>query len=195
MPRWFHRQGADPMMVTARQRHAEAGQMKVGVFLHGTAIMHAAAAGVERDERVRQVRRRDPSVLEFASYVPTPGTAGKLAAWERHGAALVYLSSHRRSDDIRADEAVIRRYRFPAGPVHGRHEDEDYGALVERLGLDVLVEDDCDSIGGAAKTCAAQLSLAVSQSVRCLVLPEFGGLAGLPDDPAKLLTLGETTTP
>ena len=54
--------------------------MKVGVFLHGTAIMHAAAAGVERDERVQQVRRRDPTVRDFASYIPTPGTAAKLAA-------------------------------------------------------------------------------------------------------------------
>jgi hypothetical protein len=164
--------------------------MKVGVFLHGTAIMHAAAAGVERGERVRQVRRRDPSVPDFASYVPTPGTAGKLAAWQRHGAAIVYLSSHRRPDDIRTDESVIRRYGFPAGPVHGRHEGEGYGPMVERLGLDVLVEDDCESIGGTAQTCAAQLSPAGRQSVRCIVLPEFSGLAGLPDDPAELLTLG-----
>jgi len=160
--------------------------MRIGVFLHGTAIMHATAAGVERDERVRQVRRRDPSVADFASYVPTPGTAEKLAAWERHGAILVYLSSHRRQDDMRADESVIRRHRFPAGPVHGRQAGEGYGALVERLGLDALVEDDCESIGGAAQTCGAQLSPAGQQRVRCVVLPEFSGLASLPDNPADL---------
>ena len=168
--------------------------MKVGVFLHGTAIMHAAAAGVERDERVRQVRRGDPGLRDFASYIPTPGAAEKLAAWERRGATLAYLSSHRRPDDIRADESVIRRHGFPSGPVHGRREGEDYGALVERLGLDVLVEDDCESIGGAAQTCAAQLSPAGRQSVRCIVLPEFSGLASLPDDPAELLTPGRTAT-
>jgi hypothetical protein len=168
--------------------------VKTGVFLHGTAIMHAAAAGVERDERVRQVRRRDPSVPDFASYVPTPGTAAKLAAWQRHGAILVYLSSRHRQDDIRADESVIRRHEFPACPVHGRQQGEDYGPLVERLRLDVLVEDDCESIGGAAQTCAAQLSSAARRSVRCIVLPEFAGLADLPDDPAELLTLGEAAT-
>jgi len=162
--------------------------MKVGVLLHGTAIMHAAAAGVERGECVQQVRRRDPSVADFASYLPTPGTTDKLAAWARRGAILIYLSSHRRQNDIRADESVIRRHRFPPGPVHGRQEGEDYGPLVDRLGLDVLVEDDCESIGGAAQTCAAQLSPAGRQSVRCVVLPEFSGLAGLPDNPAELLT-------
>jgi hypothetical protein len=168
--------------------------MKVGVFLHGTAIMHAAAAGAERDERVRQVLRRDPSVLDFASYVPTPGTAQKLAAWQRHGATIVYLSSHRHRDDIRADESVIGRYRFPAGPVHGREEGEDYGSLVERLGLDVLVEDDCQSIGGTAQTCAAELNPASRQSLRCVVLPEFHGLADLPDDPSELFKPGRTAS-
>jgi hypothetical protein len=168
--------------------------MKVGVFLHGTAIMHAAAAGVERDERVQQVRRRDPSVREFASYIPTPDTTAKLAAWAQHGATLVYLSSHRHPEGIRADEAVIRRHGFPKGPVHARAEDEDYRALVERLGLDVLVEDDCESIGGTTQTCAAQLTATRRQSPRCIVLPEFSGLTTLPDDPAALLTPGEPAT-
>lgn len=126
--------------------------------------------------------------------IPTPGTAEKLAAWARHGATIVYLSSHRHPDGIRADESVIRRYGFPAGPVHGRGQGEDYGPLAEQLGLDVLVEDDCESIGGTAQTCAGQLSPTGRQSIRCIVLPEFSGLAALPDDPAKLLTPGESTT-
>jgi hypothetical protein len=149
--------------------------------------------GWDRDERIQQVRRRDPSVADFASYIPTPGTAQKLAAWQRHGAAIVYLSSHRRRDGIRADTTVIRRYGFPPGPVHGRQEGEDYGPLVTRLGLDVLVEDDCESIGGAAQTCTAQLGSAGRQSVRCVVLPEFSGLTRLPDDPAELLKADGTT--
>jgi hypothetical protein len=161
--------------------------MRIGVFLHGTAIMHASAAGVDRQERVRQVLSRDATVRDFASYVPTPGTAEKLAAWQRNGATLAYLSSHRRADDLSADESVIRRHGFPPGPVHGRQQDEDYGSLVARLRLDVLIEDDCESIGGAAQTCAAQLSHDSGQATRCIVLPEFAGLAELPDNPAGLL--------
>lgn len=44
--------------------------VKVMVFLHGTAIMHATAVGRTRAERVRQSSQRDPSVLDFGSYVP-----------------------------------------------------------------------------------------------------------------------------
>ena len=162
--------------------------MKVGVFLHGTAIMHVAAASVPREERVRQVRRGEPSVRDFATYVPTPGSEEKLSAWHGHGATIVYLSSHRRPDDIHADEAVVGRHGFPPGPVHARREGEGYGRLVERLALDFLVEDDCESIGGAAQTCAAQLSQESKRSTRCVVLPEFAGLADLPDDPSLLAT-------
>jgi hypothetical protein len=90
-------------------------------------------------------------------WVGSPGRVvnnedGRVPAWHRdhacrcgrggqHGAAIVYLSSHRRRDDIRADTSVIRRYGFPPGPVHERHEGEDYGPFVARLGLDVQVED------------------------------------------------------
>lgn len=132
------------------------------------------------------MRGREPSVRDFASYVPCPGTVEKLSAWHRQWAAITYVTSHRRHEDIRADEAVIRRHGFPPGPVHGRRDGEDYGQLVARLHLDGLVEDDCESIGGAAQTCAAQLSPATRQSTRCIVLPGFSGLAGLPDDPAEL---------
>ena len=56
------------------------GSMKIGIFLPGTAIMHSSAAAVERSERVEQVRRRDPSVGDFAAYVPTPGASEKTTA-------------------------------------------------------------------------------------------------------------------
>ena len=45
--------------------------MRVLVFLHGTAIMHASAVGRPRAERVRQSSQRDMSVTDFASHVPT----------------------------------------------------------------------------------------------------------------------------
>ena len=162
--------------------------MKVGVFLHGTAIMHAAAASVPRRERIEQVRLGEPSVADFGAYIATPHAAGKLAAWRERGAVIVYLSSHRRAADLSADEAVIRRAGFPDGPVHARRDGEDYGALAGRLELDVLVEDDCESIGGAGQTCAARLSPDARRRIRCVLVPEFAGLGDLPDDPRVLLT-------
>jgi hypothetical protein len=109
-------------------------EMKIGVFLHGTAIMHAAAAGVDRDERVQQVRRRDPSVADFASYIPPPAPQRSWQSGNNTGQPSSTSARNRRRDDIRADTSVIRRYGFPPGPVHERHEGEDYGPFVARRG-------------------------------------------------------------
>jgi hypothetical protein len=151
--------------------------------------MHAAAAAVGRSERVDQVRRRDPTVRAFDSYVPTPGTVQKLVAWSERGAALFYLSARRRRRELDDDEMVVRRSGFPPGPVCGRRGEETYGELVERLELEVVVEDDCESIGGAAQTIAAQLTPSQRVSIRCIVVPEFIGLGMLPDDPHELLPM------
>jgi hypothetical protein len=161
--------------------------MRILVFLHGTSIMHAAAGRVSREERVRQVRDRDPTVRDFESYVPTPGAVEKISQWCHRGATVEYFSSHRREGDIAADRKVLGRHGFPGGPVHSRAAGESYGVAVERLHPDLVVEDDCESIGGDRETIAAQLIPTARLSIACVVLPEFSGLDQLPDDPSELL--------
>ena len=87
--------------------------MKILVFLHGTVIMHSSAVGVPREERVRQSAAHEPSVRDFASYVPVGDAVSKLHTWVRRGAEVVYLSSHRKAEDVRKDEEALRRYGFP----------------------------------------------------------------------------------
>jgi hypothetical protein len=164
--------------------------MKVMVFLHGTAIRHAAAAGFPRAERVRQSSRRDPSVTDFAGYVPTEAAAEKVRAWQRYGADICYLSSHRAAGNVRIDGEVLVRHGFPAGPVFFRGAGESYADVARRAGADVVVEDDCESIGGRAQTTEACLAQSPDAAVSCVVVPEFGGLAHLPDDPAALRSHG-----
>jgi hypothetical protein len=159
------------------------------VFLHGTTIMHAAGADQPREVRVRQSKARDPSVTDFANYVPVGNAAEKLGAWAIKGADLLYLSSHRDSLDVAADRAVIGRWAFPPGDVLWRGKGETYADVVARASPDVLVEDDCESIGGREETASAHLSPEVSARVHSIVVKEFGGIDDLPDDPERLLTL------
>jgi hypothetical protein len=156
--------------------------VRVMVFLHGTAIMHASAVGRPRAERVLQSSQRDPSVTDFASYVPTEAAVGKVRAWQRGGAYLCYLSSRRGAADARVDRDVLDRHGFPAGPVFFREPGESYADVARRAGADVVVEDDCESIGGSTEMAAPGLG----DAVRCIVVAEFGGLAHLPDDPGEL---------
>lgn len=63
-----------------------------------------------------------------------------------------------------------------------REPGESYADVARRAGADVVVEDDCESIGGRSEMAAPGLG----EAIRCIVVPEFGGLAHLPDDPGDL---------
>lgn len=60
--------------------------MRLPVFLHGTALMHAGAVGVPRAERVAQVRSGHPMVRDYAAYVPVGDAVAKLRRWQDAGA-------------------------------------------------------------------------------------------------------------
>jgi hypothetical protein len=100
--------------------------MKIMVFLHGTAIMHQSAKELPREKRVRQVLSRDESIFDYASYVPIGNTVEKLRSWRGQGAEIVYLSSHKYSNDVEKDRAVLDAYGFPGGPIFHRQEREEY---------------------------------------------------------------------
>lgn len=149
--------------------------------------MHAAGAGLAREECVRQVRERHPSVRDYAAYVPIGNAAAKLRRWQAQGAEIAYLSSHRKPGDVAQDTAVLRRYGFPLGEVFARQDGEDYGAAAERARPDVLIEDDCESIGGAAEMTYPRLRPELRQRVTSIVVREFEGIDHLPDDSTALM--------
>jgi hypothetical protein len=61
---------------------------------------------------------------------------------------------------------VLAGHGFPAGEVFFRQPGESYA--------------------GVAQTAQASLAATPGRAVRCLLVPEFGGLAHLPDDPGRL---------
>jgi hypothetical protein len=71
--------------------------------------------------------------------------------------------------------------------VLARQPGESYGDVAGREAPDVLIEDDCDSIGPGQIT-YPQIPSAVRARVKSIVIPEFAGIDHLPDDPHELLT-------
>jgi hypothetical protein len=124
--------------------------------------------------------------MDFERYVPIGNAVAKVQCWRDAGASIAYLSSHRRLEDVARDEAVLRRHRFPPGDVFYRGHGENYGRVAGRADPDVIVEDDCESIGGAVEQTALQLPRNLRERVRFVVVPEFGGIDHLPDDPSEL---------
>lgn len=142
--------------------------MKILVFTEGTVTKHPS-----------EERRFD-----VASFIPTEGAAEKLTKWWEQGAEICYLTSERSGDRRRAVEATLRRFNFPAGEIYYRRGNEDYVDVVRQVAPDVLVEDDCQSIGWDE---VITPKLKAQWGLKGVVIPENGGLAHLPDDHQELL--------
>jgi len=162
--------------------------MDILVFTHGTIVMHGEALGVERAERVRQVQQRIPSVWDIAHYVPVEQAPEKLWRWQAQGARIAYLGPSRKPGNMAKNDLLIRHLDFPPGALHHRGPGETYAEFVERLAPDVYIEDDCESIGGEVEMATPHMSASACARTACIVVPEFGGIDHLPDDPADLVT-------
>jgi hypothetical protein len=77
---------------------------------------------------------------------------------------------------------------FPEGRVLARQADESYGDVAGREAPDVIIEDDCESIG-ADQITYPQIPPDLRARIRSIVVPEFGGLDHLPNSPQALLAV------
>lgn len=168
--------------------------MKIAVFLHGTVIVHKNAYGKSPKEIVQQVIEQEDSVRDFSSYIPIGNSSQKLQTWANQGAEICYLSALTTSKKGRGDEVVgveglrvdleiLRKYSFPEGIVLHRVPNETYKQVIERISPlpDVIIEDDCQSIGSDGMVFPS-LDSEVRQNIKSIPVPEFGGIDHLPDD-------------
>jgi hypothetical protein len=163
--------------------------MKILVFLHGTTIMHKNATGLARQEIVKQVTESEESLHDYALYIPVGDAVKKLRQWKAQGAEICYLSSHKKAEDIEEDKSVLKKYAFPDGQIFYRRNREEYKAVVERIRPlpDVIVEDDCESIGGEAEMVYPNLKPELNNRIKSIVVKEFGGIDHLPDRISELM--------
>jgi hypothetical protein len=141
--------------------------VKILVFTEGTATMHLS----------------QEKFFDVPSFIPTKGAVERLRSWQERGAEICYLTSRRRDQNWQAVEATLRRFHFPPGELYCREEGEEYVDVVRRVHPDVLVEDDCKSIGWQE---VITPKLKPDWNIHSIVVPEFGGLAHLPVDPQRL---------
>jgi hypothetical protein len=172
--------------------------MKILVFLHGTTIMHKGAKGLVRERIVKQVMEGDKSVHDYASYIPVGDAPDKLQEWKRQGVRICYLSSHKNAGDVETDRSVLKKYGFPGGEIFFRRNREEYKDVVGRIRPlpDLIVEDDCESIGGKAEMVSPNLKPEVRDRIKSIVVKEFEGIDHIPDEVSELMkSLQRTPVP
>ncbi|MEM3186086.1 MAG: hypothetical protein QXQ39_05320 [Conexivisphaerales archaeon] len=140
--------------------------MKILVFTEGTIV----------DDR-----------MQTARWNLFGNAAAKLRAWQRCGATIVYLTSKKTSENIEKVRTALKDGGAPMAELFFRIGDEDYGQVASRIAPDVIVEDDCKSIGGEIEMTSPKLPTELRAKVKQIVVPEFGGIDHLPDDPSELI--------
>lgn len=156
--------------------------MKILVFLHGTLIMHQTGEGKSREERVRQSAYREKPVLDYANYIPIDNALEKVREWEKQGHTILYLSSHTSQEDVDKDKLVLERYNFPKGEVFWRKGSKTYAEIAEEIMPDVLIEDDCESIGGEKKMTYTNIKGKLKPRLKSIIVKEFEGIDSLPNN-------------
>lgn len=99
----------------------------------------------------------------------------------------MYLSSHQNEEDVKKDIKVLTEYNFPDAPVLYRQGKETYAKIAEGVMPDILIEDDCKSIGGESKMTYTHINSQKKHLIKSIVVKEFSGIDNLPDSTEKLL--------
>jgi hypothetical protein len=120
--------------------------------------------------------------------VPVGKVVQKLRQWSGQGAKIIYLSSQRRIEDFEKDKIVLQNYGFPEGEIFFRQSEEDYRDVAEHVLPDVLIEDNCESIGGGKEMTYPHIRPELKTKIHSIVVEEFGGIDHLPDDISALVT-------
>ena len=158
-------------------------------------ITHKNSAGKSRQEVIQQVTQQEESVRDFENYIPLGNAPRKLHTWVLQGAEICYLSAltenkKARGDEmvgkegLKADGIVLDRYDFPKGEIHHRNSGERYGDVLTRISMppDILIEDDCESIGGKPEMTYPNLSPDLKTKIQSFIVKEFEGIDNLPND-------------
>ncbi len=150
--------------------------MRIIIFTEGTIIAHKNSAGFAREQIVQQIIDEEPSIHDYGSYVPIGDAVKKLTQWKNQGAEIFYLTSRRKPEEINAVKSVLQRYSFPDGQLLFREDGEKYKDVAEKIMPDVLIEDDCESIGGTKEMTFTHINPVLKAKIISMPVREFGGI-------------------
>lgn len=146
--------------------------MKILIFTEGTIVMHTNV----------------DSIHDYANYVPIKNAVEKLRNWRTQGAKIIYLTSRKTLNEVEDIKNVLKKYGFPDGELLFREKNEKYHSIAERVVPDILIEDDCESIGGIDEMTITHVNPAIKAKIKSIPVKEFGGIDHLPDTLDELLS-------
>lgn len=118
--------------------------------------------------------------FSHSSYVPIGDSVERLKVWEQQGAEILYITSRKKEKQLWEIKGLLLEYDFPGEYLYYREAGQKYKNIVEEVVPDVLIEDDCRSIGGAWQMCITYVDQEVKDKIKSIVVKEFKGIGDLP---------------
>ena len=133
--------------------------MKIMIFIEGTTFY------------------TKPILFLFTKYGYKPiGNAVEIVnTWHDKGHE-IYLCSYARKGRYSFIKTIIDFYGMKYTEILCRNKGETYSKIVESLRPDILIEDDCRSIGGQKEWCITNVKEEVKSHIHSIVVPEFEGI-------------------
>lgn len=161
--------------------------MRILLFTEGTLFIGADDVHLSREERIQAVKETLARLaagipIDYSAEVPAGNAVEMLLTWRRQGAEILYLTSRTRPDEIEDIRSVLRKFGFPEGELFFCQGGEAYKDVVERVLPDVIVKDDCESIGGEVAMTYPHMRPEIKARIKSIVVPEAGGIDHLSDD-------------
>jgi hypothetical protein len=80
----------------------------------------------------------------------------------------------------------LKKFGFAGTELYYRSKGEKYKDIVERIQPNVLIEDNCKSIGGAWQMCITEVTPLIKEKIVSIVIGEFKGIDDLPRNVSAL---------
>jgi len=119
------------------------------------------------------------NIYNHKSYVPIGNCLKIIQNWYEQGANIIYCISRKNKQAIDIAK-LLKNYGFVGVRLYYRSKNEKYADMVETIQPNVLIEDDCKSIGGAWQMCITHVNPEIKKQIVSLVVPEFKGIDNLP---------------
>ena len=133
--------------------------MKIMVFIEGTTF-----------------KTRFPMFLFTKyGYKPIGNVVENVNAWKKAGHD-IYLCSYVRKRRYNFIKHIMDFYGMKYTEILCREKGEQYREIVERIKPDILIEDDCKSIGGQKEWCITNVREEIKAGIRSIIVPEFNGI-------------------
>lgn len=125
------------------------------------------------------------SLYNHNAYIPIGGAVDIIKEWQQQGADIIYCTS-RRGKQAENIATLLLKYEFVGSKLYYREKTQKYKNVVEMVRPDVLIEDDCKSIGSSWQMCITDVDPQIKDTIKSIVVKEFKGIDHLPHDVQKL---------